>query len=157
MSSAAVPLTLLRGKSSTASGSTPQFAIQNKLTKEKTTSRLELSNALVQEYLEAKHAWESQRDKMITRALSLQPLGSPDSEVELAALTRRLAHETASHEAILASKHADAVVRGYSHHVREAARCAQCPTRCSGAEVATGEADPVVWIGPSFERQEGGC
>ncbi|TCD60728.1 hypothetical protein EIP91_009622 [Steccherinum ochraceum] len=95
----------------------PSFAVSNKLS-DGTLTRMELSNALMQEYLEAKQAWEVERDAMIETALRLK-LGSADSSAALNALTRKLAHTTAAREAQLAAKYADAVVRGYTHNVRE--------------------------------------
>ena len=70
---------------------------------------MELSQALTQEYLAAKQAWELERDEMIKNAKG----------EDLDALTRRLAHITAIRESQLASKYADAVVRGYSHVIRQ--------------------------------------
>ncbi|TCD68232.1 hypothetical protein EIP91_011301 [Steccherinum ochraceum] len=95
----------------------PAFAVSNKL-EDGTVNRMELSNALMQEYLSAKQAWEVERDAMIEEALQLK-LGTEDSSAALNAVSRRLAHTTALREAQLASKYSDAVVRGYSHNVRE--------------------------------------
>ena len=103
---------------SNATGSKPQFAISNKLSDQNTINRMELSNALMQEYLQAKQAWEVERDQLIQQALQLQ-LGSAESSTALNDASRRLAHTTAIREAQLASKYADAVVRGYTHNVRE--------------------------------------
>ncbi|TCD66802.1 hypothetical protein EIP91_000938 [Steccherinum ochraceum] len=102
-----------------ASGATvgPAFAVSNKL-EDGTITRMELSNALMQEYLQAKQAWEVERDAMIEEALQLK-LGSGESSAALNALTRKLAHTTAAREAQLSAKYADAVVRGYTHNVRE--------------------------------------
>ncbi|KIM38820.1 hypothetical protein M413DRAFT_75568 [Hebeloma cylindrosporum] len=88
--------------------SKPQFAVVNKLINDK-VNRMELSQALMQEYLVAKQVWETQRDDMIKN----------EKGEDLDALTRRLAHTTAIHESQLASKYADAVVRGYSHVIRQ--------------------------------------
>ncbi|TCD66804.1 hypothetical protein EIP91_000940 [Steccherinum ochraceum] len=104
------------GLQATATGA-PSFAISNKLS-DGTLTRMELSNALMLEYLLAKQAWEVERDTMIEEALQLQ-LGTAESGAALNALTRRLAHTTATREAQLAAKYADAVVRGYTHNVRE--------------------------------------
>ncbi|KAF9525728.1 hypothetical protein CPB83DRAFT_885381 [Crepidotus variabilis] len=87
----------------------PQFSVANKLTDENKVNRMELAEALMQEYLSAKQAWELERDEMIKNA----------SGQDMDALTRRLAHITAIREQQLASKHADAVVRGYSHAIRQ--------------------------------------
>ena len=95
----------------------PAFAISDKVEDGK-VNRMELSNALMQEYLQAKQAWEVERDGMIEAALKLK-LGTADSNSALNELTRKLAHTTAIREAQLASKYSDAVVRGYTHNVRE--------------------------------------
>ncbi|THH27511.1 hypothetical protein EUX98_g6673 [Antrodiella citrinella] len=106
-------------KKSSATGPKPAFAGASKLSGSTTSlSRMELSNALMQEYLEAKNAWEAERDKMLSKALKLR-LGSDESAEALNDLTRELAHTTAAREAQLAAKYSDAVVRGYSHNVRE--------------------------------------
>ena len=89
--------------------SKPQFALADKLADDNKINRMELSQALMQEYLAAKQAWELQRDDMIKNAKG----------EDLDALTRRLAHITAIRESQLASKYADAVVRGYSHVIRQ--------------------------------------
>jgi len=89
--------------------STPQFAVADKLSDDNKVNRMELSQALTQEYLAAKQAWELERDDMIKKAKGQ----------DLDALTRRLAHITAIRESQLASKYADAVVRGYSHVIRQ--------------------------------------
>ncbi|KAH8077868.1 hypothetical protein BXZ70DRAFT_690995 [Cristinia sonorae] len=104
---------------SSASGPAPSFALSQKLDQTtKTVSRMELSNALMQEYLDAKNLWEEERDDMMMEALKIKP-GSEESEMALNELTRRLAHTTASRQAQLAAKYNDAVVRGYFHNVRE--------------------------------------
>ncbi|KIM38832.1 hypothetical protein M413DRAFT_29778 [Hebeloma cylindrosporum] len=87
----------------------PQFAVSDKLGNDNKVNRMELSQALTQEYLAAKQAWELERDDMIKNAKG----------EDLDALTRRLAHITAVRESQLASKYADAVVRGYSHVIRQ--------------------------------------
>ena len=89
--------------------STPQFAVADKLSDDNKVNRMELSQALMQEYLAAKQAWEHERDDLIKAAKGK----------DLEALTRRLAHTTAIRESQLASKYADAVVRGYSHVIRQ--------------------------------------
>ena len=89
--------------------SKPQFALADKLADDNKINRMELSQALMQEYLAAKQAWELERDDMIKNAKG----------EDLDALTRRLAHITAIRESQLASKYADAVVRGYSHVIRQ--------------------------------------
>ncbi|KAH8099644.1 hypothetical protein BXZ70DRAFT_942722 [Cristinia sonorae] len=99
-------------------GDGPAFAISNKLSEDGTVNRMELSNALMQEYLMAKQAWEVERDAMIEEALQLK-LGTTESSAALNTLTRRLAHTTAAREAQLAAKYSDVVVRGYTHNVRE--------------------------------------
>ena len=106
--------------SSTSSDSTtkPMFGISDKLTEENTITRLELSEALMEEYLNAKQNWETERDMMISEALKLK-IGSKESSDALDALNRTLAHLTATREAQLASKYADAVVRGYYHTIQE--------------------------------------
>jgi len=91
----------------TASGK-PQFSVFNKLTDDK-VNRMELAEALMQEYLIAQQAWELERDNIIKNV----------EGASLNDLTRKLAHITAIREAQLASKHADAVVRGYSHVIRQ--------------------------------------
>jgi len=99
----------LTANSSSAIDSKPQFAIANKLSDDNKVNRMELSQALTEEYLAAKQAWELERDDMIKTAKG----------EDLDALTRRLAHITAIRESQLASKYADAVVRGYSHVIRQ--------------------------------------
>ncbi|THH31771.1 hypothetical protein EUX98_g2429 [Antrodiella citrinella] len=101
----------------TAAVNKPAFAIADKL-EDGTVNRMELSNALMQEYLEAKQAWEVERDSMIEEALLLK-VGTEASKTALNNVTRKLAHTTAVREAQLAAKYSDAVVRGYSHNVRE--------------------------------------
>ncbi|KAJ7493835.1 hypothetical protein FB451DRAFT_1122358 [Mycena latifolia] len=74
-----------------------------------TLNRIELSELLMNEYLYAKQDWEVERDGLISQA----------SQKALNDLTRKLAHITATRQAQLAAKYSDAVVRGYSHTVRE--------------------------------------
>ncbi|KAJ7255631.1 hypothetical protein C8J57DRAFT_1075307, partial [Mycena rebaudengoi] len=74
-------------------------------------NRIELSELLMSEYLYAKQDWEIERDNLIAQA--------SQSRKALNELTRKLAHITATRQAQLASKYSDAVVRGYSHSVRE--------------------------------------
>ena len=99
-------------------GPQPMFAVSEKMSENHTVNRLELSEALMQEYLVAKQTWEAERDLMINKATKLK-LGSSESSEALNELTRTLAHVTATREAQLASKYADAVVRGFSHTIRE--------------------------------------
>ncbi|KAF8165904.1 hypothetical protein B0H34DRAFT_780581 [Crassisporium funariophilum] len=87
----------------------PQFSVANKLSEDNKVNRMELADALMHEYLAAKQAWELERDDMIKNAKG----------EDLNDLTRRLAHITSIRESQLASKHADAVVRGYSHVIRQ--------------------------------------
>ena len=63
----------------------------------------------MQRYLIAKSDWEKERDAKITKAKGK----------ELDAVTRELARITPIRKAELAAKHADAVVRGYSHNIRQ--------------------------------------
>ena len=86
----------------------PAFAVANKLTDDK-VNRMELADALMTEYLTAQQAWELERDEMIKSAQ-----GDALEDV-----TRRLSHITPIREAQLASKYGDAVVRGYSHTIRQ--------------------------------------
>ncbi|KAJ7182514.1 hypothetical protein C8R43DRAFT_1144573 [Mycena crocata] len=81
-------------------------------------NRIELSELLMNEYLYAKQDWEVERDGLISKA-SEADLGTSESQKALNALTRQLAHITDTRQAQLASKYADAVVRGYSHNVRQ--------------------------------------
>ncbi|KAF7344143.1 ZnMc domain-containing protein [Mycena venus] len=83
-----------------------------------TLNRIELSELLMNEYLYAKQDWEVERDALISQA-SQADLGTPESQKALNDLTRKLAHITATRQAQLAAKYSDAVVRGYSHTVRE--------------------------------------
>ncbi|KAF8526972.1 hypothetical protein BU17DRAFT_40150 [Hysterangium stoloniferum] len=76
--------------------------------KDEALNRLELSEILMGEYLYAKQDWELERDALITQATQA-----------LDALTRKLAHITATRQAQLATKYSDAVVRGRTHTVRE--------------------------------------
>lgn len=96
----------------------PSFGISNKAAGGSSVNRLELSNALMQEYLQAKQAWELERDAMIEKSQEFK-LGTPESATALNNLTRKLAHITAVREAQLASKYADAVVQGFYHNVRQ--------------------------------------
>lgn len=90
---------------SSSTGPQPAFAISHKLTdSSKKINRMELSTALMQEYLDAKNAWESERDAMLAEALKLK-LGSEQSAEALNNLTRKLAHTTAAREAQLAAKY----------------------------------------------------
>jgi hypothetical protein len=70
------------------------------------------------EYLEAKQKWELERDAMIEEAMGIDP-STPESQRKLNNLTRKLAHITAVREAQLSAKYSDAVIRGFSHNVRE--------------------------------------
>ncbi len=83
-----------------------------------TLTRLELSEALMHEYLIAKQSWELERDALIEEASSLNS-GLPGSSANLASSSRKLAHLTAAREAQLSIKHADAVVYGLYHTVRQ--------------------------------------
>lgn len=87
----------------------PTFPVLNKLTEEGKINRMELADALMIEYLTAKQAWEAERDELILA------LKSDNTD----AATRHLNHVTAIREGQLASKYADAVVRGHSHTVRQ--------------------------------------
>jgi len=87
----------------------PAFPVSNKLTEEGRVNRMELAGTLMIEYLKAKQAWELERDELILAVKS----------DKTDAATRRLSHVTAIREGQLASKYADAVVRGYSHTVRQ--------------------------------------
>ncbi|KAI0069641.1 hypothetical protein K474DRAFT_1670752 [Panus rudis PR-1116 ss-1] len=103
---------------SNAFSDSPAFGQSKKADAGSSMNRIELSNVLYEEYLQAKQAWELERDHMIEAALQLQ-LGSDDSARALNALTRKLAHITAVRQSQLAAKYADAVVRGFYHNVRE--------------------------------------
>ncbi|KAJ6541052.1 hypothetical protein DFH09DRAFT_1089612 [Mycena vulgaris] len=83
-----------------------------------TLNRIELSELLMNEYLYAKQDWEIERDALISGA-SQADIGSQESQKALNDLTRKLAHITTTRQAQLAAKYSDAVVRGYSHTVRE--------------------------------------
>jgi hypothetical protein len=107
-SASTVPGSSINATSSPSSGIQPQFAVVNKLTGD-TVNRMELAEALMQEYLTAKQVWELERDAMIQAA-------TPET---LNDVTRNLSHITAIREAQLAAKYADAVVRGYSHTIRQ--------------------------------------
>ena len=87
----------------------PNFPVPNRLTEEGKINRMELADALMIEYLKAKQAWELERDELI--------MASKNDNTD--ATTRHLTHVTALREGQLASKYADAVVRGYSHTVRQ--------------------------------------
>ncbi|EDR09399.1 uncharacterized protein LACBIDRAFT_318946 [Laccaria bicolor S238N-H82] len=97
-----------RNGSSSTNDSDGSFAVSNKLDDGK-VNRMELAEALMEEYLTAKSAWELERDKMIRET---KPENMED-------LTRTLAHITAVREAQLSAKYADAVVLGYSHTIRQ--------------------------------------
>ena len=112
------PVAKLKPTTTSDGASKPMFGISDKLTEENTITRLELSEALMEEYLNAKQNWESERDMMISEALKLR-LGTKESSDALDSLNRTLAHLTATREAQLASKYADAVVRGYYHTIQE--------------------------------------
>ncbi|KAJ7920262.1 hypothetical protein B0H13DRAFT_1539245, partial [Mycena leptocephala] len=88
------------------------FDISNKSTVNgEMLNRIELSELLMNEYLYAKQDWELERDGLINQAT--------ESQRALNAVTRQLAHITATRQAQLASKYSDAVVRGYSHSIRQ--------------------------------------
>ncbi|KIJ90210.1 hypothetical protein K443DRAFT_15285 [Laccaria amethystina LaAM-08-1] len=89
----------------------PQFAVANKLSDDGKVNRMELAEALMEEYLSAKQIWEVERDSMIKNARA--------NNENMEDITRKLAHITAIREAQLAAKHADAIVRGYSHTIRQ--------------------------------------
>ena len=89
----------------------PQFAVANKMSDDGKVNRLELAEALMEEYLSAKQVWELERDTMIKSARA--------KNEDMEDVTRKLAHITSIREAQLAAKHADAVVRGYSHTIRQ--------------------------------------
>ncbi|KAJ7203437.1 hypothetical protein C8J57DRAFT_1408070 [Mycena rebaudengoi] len=90
----------------------------HKFAKNSQLTRLELSEVLTNEYLHAKQTWELERDLLIREATKMK-LGSEESATALNDLTRELAHITATRQAQLSAKYSDAVVRGYSHSVRE--------------------------------------
>ncbi|KAJ7487013.1 hypothetical protein FB451DRAFT_1554137 [Mycena latifolia] len=95
------------------------FGVASKpTTNGETLNRIELSELLMNEYLYAKQDWEVERDGLISQA-GQADLGTPESQKALNDLTRKLAHITATRQAQLAAKYSDAVVRGYSHTVRE--------------------------------------
>ena len=89
----------------------PQFAVANRLSEDGKVNRMELAEALMEEYLSAKQVWELERDTMIKKARA--------KNENMEDITRKLAHITAIREAQLAAKHADAVVRGYSRTIRQ--------------------------------------
>ena len=89
----------------------PQFAVANRLSEDNKVNRMELAEALMEEYLTAKQVWETERDSMIKTARA--------KNEDMEDITRKLAHTTGIREAQLAAKHADAVVRGYSHTIRQ--------------------------------------
>ncbi|KAF7341730.1 ZnMc domain-containing protein [Mycena sanguinolenta] len=93
------------------------FSIANKPSGE-SLNRIELSELLMNEYLYAKQDWEIERDNLIMQATQAD-VGSPEAQKALNDLTRRLAHITDTRQAQLAAKYADAVVRGYSHTIRQ--------------------------------------
>ncbi|KAJ7839338.1 hypothetical protein B0H14DRAFT_2185349, partial [Mycena olivaceomarginata] len=74
-------------------------------------NHIELSELLMNEYLYSKQDWEVERDALISQA--------SQSQKTLNDLTRKLAHITVTRQAQRAAKYSDAVVRGYSHTVRE--------------------------------------
>lgn len=78
-----------------------------------TLSRVELSQQLMLDYLQARMDWETLRDKMLVKAME-----SGDNN-KLEQVTRLLSHITAVHENRLAAKYGDVVVRGHIHTVRE--------------------------------------
>ncbi|KAJ6483193.1 hypothetical protein C8R45DRAFT_299355 [Mycena sanguinolenta] len=86
--------------------------------KNETLNRIELSELLMNEYLYAKQDWEIERDNLITQATQAD-VGTPEAQRALNDLTRRLSHITDTRQAQLAAKYADAVVRGYSHTIRQ--------------------------------------
>jgi hypothetical protein len=87
----------------------PAFPVSNKFTEEGKINRMELAHALMIEYQTAKQAWELERDELILAVKS----------DKTGAATRRLTRIIAIREGRLASKYADAVVRGHSHTVRQ--------------------------------------
>ena len=99
-----------------------------------------LAEVLMEKYLASKHVWELERDAMVknTRA----------KNEDMKDVTRKLAHITSIREAQLAAKHADAVVRGYSHtihrhmDIRAQLRC--CKTR----RTRSARQPPALWMVP---------
>ncbi|KAF7303430.1 ZnMc domain-containing protein [Mycena indigotica] len=107
------------GASSAVLGPGKMFDISSKATASgDTLNRIELSELLMNEYLYAKQDWEVERDALIRQA-TVADLGTPESQRALNDVTQQLAHITATRQAQLASKYADAVVRGYSHAVHD--------------------------------------
>ncbi|THH33471.1 hypothetical protein EUX98_g723 [Antrodiella citrinella] len=95
-----------------SNGSTTDIA--TKVSDAGTINRIELSNTLMQDYLTSKQSWETERDQMMEDALK-----AANSAEALSAVSRKLAHTTATRKAQLAAKYTDAIVRGYTHNVRE--------------------------------------
>lgn len=87
----------------------PKFAVANRLMDEGKVNRMELAEALMEEYLAAKQEWGLKRDAMIKNARA--------KNEDMEDFTRKLAHITSIGEAQLAAKHADVVGRGYSHRI----------------------------------------
>ncbi|KAJ6449458.1 hypothetical protein C8R45DRAFT_1084236 [Mycena sanguinolenta] len=104
------------GTKDQAPGAGVMFGIANKAGE--TLNRIELSELLMNEYLYAKQDWEVERDGLITQATRAD-VGTPEAQRALNDLTRRLAHITDTRQAQLSAKYADAVVRGYSHTIRQ--------------------------------------
>ena len=88
----------------------PKFAVAYRLMDEGKVNRIELAEALM-EYLAAKQVWGLERDAMIKNARA--------KNEDMENVTRKLAHIASIREAQLAAKHTDAVVRGYSHTIRQ--------------------------------------
>lgn len=86
---------------------------QHSLESSNSITRIELSQKLMLDYLQARMDWETLRDKMISKAMA-----SGDN-ANLEQVTRLLSRITAVHENRLAAKYGDVVVRGHLHTVRE--------------------------------------
>lgn len=127
-----------------AHGLNPNRIFDVSQNKQKAMNRIELSELLMNDYLYAKQDWELERDLLIQQAskvyssfyssLALKlthdilqaDLGTKESQKALNDLTRKLSHITAARQAQLAAKYSDAVVRGYSHTMREYMASVSC-------------------------------
>ncbi|KAJ7445919.1 hypothetical protein FB451DRAFT_1568024 [Mycena latifolia] len=117
--STAIPNSGLNTTPEVAAAARPVFDIASKPTANgERLNRIELSELLMNEYLYAKQDWEIERDGLITKATEAE-LGTSESQRNLDALTRQLSHITDTRQAQLAAKYSDAVVRGYSHTIRQ--------------------------------------
>ena len=122
-----------------AGDAVPKFAVPNRLKDEGKVNLMGLAEALMEKYLASKHVWELERDAMVknTRA----------KNEDMKDVARKLAHITSIRKAQLAAKHADAVVRGYSHTTRRHMDI-RAQLRCCKSRRTRFARQPALWMVP---------